>query len=331
MNKKIKLTACLTIAIVLTGVLAGCQNYEKNNEKEVLSSDNGKIQIVATLFPQYDFAREIAGDKANVKLLLPPGVESHSFEPAPSDIIKIKDADLFIYTGQYMEVWTHNILKGATGSDSNVTVLDVSKGIELDTISEVEAQLKESGHEHEGILENDHLYDPHIWTSPVIAKKMVTNISDSLCRLDPDNEEYYKANAQRYIAELDALDGEFRSIIENSVRKEIIFGSRFALYYFAKEYGLTYEAAFDSCSKETEPSAKTIAHLIEEIKDKNIPVIYYGELTEPKAAKSISEETGAKMLLLHSCHNLSKDEFEKGETYLTLMKQNAENLKEGLN
>jgi zinc transport system substrate-binding protein len=331
MNKKVRLVTCLTILMVLAGILAGCQNDEQNKEKEVLSSDNGKIQIVATLFPQYDFAREIAGDKADVTLLLPPGVESHSFEPTPSDMIKIKDADLFIYTGEYMEAWAQDLLKGTAGPDSHVTVLDVSKGIQLDTISDAEARLKASGHEHEETTDNDHLFDPHIWTSPVLAKKMVENIRDSLCRLDPDHEDYYKANAQQYLAELDALDKEFRAIVENGVRKEIIFGDRFALYYFAKEYGLTYEAAFDSCSKETEPSAKTIAHLIEEIKEKHIPVIYYGELTDPKAARSISEETGAKMLMLHSCHNLAKSEFERGETYLTLMKQNAENLKEGLN
>lgn len=319
----------LLLTVVL--LLLGCSRDPGLDVPAVEGTKSDKIQIVATLFPQYDFARQIAGDKAEVTLLLPPGVESHSYEPTPSDIITINQSDLFLYTGRYMEAWSGKIIDGIKDSGARSYVLDVSQGIELvkteDTEGDHHAE-EEAGHEQES--EHGHQYDPHIWTNPLYAKKMVVNISDALCRIDPANGDYYKENAANYNRELDALDAEFKAIVSSGKRDELIFGSRFALYYFASQYGLSYEAAFDSCSSETEPSARAVAGLVKEIKDKNIPVIYYAEIEDPKVAKSMSNETGAKLLLLHSCHNVTKEELESGATYLSLMKQNAENLKEGL-
>lgn len=316
-----------TLTILLL-FLTGCSSEKDVTAAKETKSD--KIQIVATLFPQYDFARQIAGDKAEVTLLLPPGVESHSYEPTPSDIIKINDSDLFLYTGENMEAWAQKIIDSMPDEDSQSLVLDVSEGINLARTEDIE----EEHHQEEETAENaehDHLYDPHIWTDPLNAKIMVSNIEEALCMIDPDNADYYMENAAKYSGELDALDAEFKSIVDNGKRREIIFGSRFALYYFAERYGLDYEAAFDSCSSETEPSAKTVAQLIEVIKKEKIPVIYYAEIEEPKVARSISEETGTKMLMFHSCHNITKEELKSGATYLSLMKQNAENLKKGLN
>lgn len=319
--------AALFFAFLLTGCIA-------NREKEapaVKDETGGRLQIVATLFPQYDFARQIAGNKAEVTLLLPPGVESHSYEPTPSDAVKINKSDLFIYTGEAMEAWCGKIIDSMQDSGSHSLVLDVSQGINLVKAEEIEAEHRHDGEDTEALEhENEHLYDPHIWTDPLNAKAMATSIRDALCDLDPANADYYKKNASAYIAELDALDSEFRDIVSSGKRDEIIFGSRFALYYFAKRYGLSYEAAFDSCSSETEPSARAVAGLIEEIRAEGIPVIYYAEMEDPKVARAISAETGAKMLLFHSCHNVTKDELKNGATYLSLMKQNAENLKEGL-
>lgn len=302
--KKI-LTLILT-AVLFVSLLAGCAAEPKKGLPAPNDAGSGKIKIAATLFPQYDFARQIAGDKAEVTLLLPPGMESHSYEPTPSDVIEINDSDLFIYTGKYMEAWSQKIIDSMKDNGSHSFVLDASQGIDL---------------------VND---DPHIWTDPLTAKQMVANILDALCSVDPSNAGYYKENAANYSKELDDLDAEFKSIVSSGKRNEVIFGSRFALYYFVKRYDLKYEAAFDSCSEETEPSAKTIVSLIEKIKKDKIPVIYYAEIEDPKVARSISAETGAKMLLFHSCHNVTKEEFESGATYLSLMKQNAENLKEGL-
>ncbi len=320
-----------TAAVIFIFLLTGCAREPEKDVPAVKDAQGGKLRIVATLFPQYDFARQIAGDKAEVTLLLPPGVESHSYEPTPSDIIRINESDLFIYTGEYMEAWSQRIIDGMRDSGSRSLVLDVSQGVELVKTEEIEAEHQHEGEEEPGHeQEHEHPYDPHIWTDPLAAKTMVTNIRDALCSLDPANADDYKKNAAEYSADLDALDEEFRSIVSSGKRDEIIFGSRFALAYFAKRYGLDYEAAFDSCSSETEPSAKTVAGLIEEIREERIPVIYYAEIEDPKVARSISAETGAKLLLFHSCHNITKEELESGATYLSLMKQNAENLKEGL-
>lgn len=327
-----RLVLALILSMFLSSILIGC-----NGNKDITNVEGEKkFKIVATLFPQYDFARQIAGDKAEVTLLMSPGVESHSFEPSPADIIKINESNLFIYTGKYMEPWAQSIIDGI--ENKNIRILDVSQNIILDKSGEDEHEEGEEEHDHEeehnhdeGEEEHSHEYDPHIWTSPVNAQIMVESILKELCELDPENADYYKKNAEEYSKELAQLDTEFKEIFSSAKRNKIIFAGKFALHYFAKEYNMEYGAAFDSCSTETEPSVKTITKLIDEIKEEKIPVVYYPELTEPKVAKSISDETGVEMLLLHSCHNVSKEELKEGATYISLMKKNAENLKIGLN
>ncbi len=277
---------------------------------------SGKLQIVASLFPQYDFAREICGDKADITLLLPAGSDSHSYEPTPADIIRISEADLFLYTGSNMEPWAEKLTENVTGQ-----VSDVSPGAKL---------LNGTGtHTH---TTHDHAHsdtDPHIWTNPQNAIIMVENICNAICALDPENTVFYKENATRYTNALSALDREFETAVKSGKRNKIMFGGHFAMRYLADRYGLLYEAAFDSCSGETEPSPAVLMHMIEEMREDEIPVIYYEELSTPRTASLIAEETGAQMLLLHSCHNLGPE--EAGETYLSLMKKNLENLKMGLN
>lgn len=337
--------------------------------------DENKLLIVTTLFPQYDFARQIAGDKAEVILLLPPGVEAHDFEPTPSDIILINKADLFIYTGDEMEPWVANILDSL--DNSNLNVLDVSKGIELiceeenhdnnhvhedsemsgeanaehdheETENESENDLD---HDHEETEENDiheengniifgesehsdhdhsHTADPHIWTSPVNAIKMIENIEKELINMDKSNEAFYHDNAHSYIYELEKVDKEFQEIVAHSHNSIIYFGGRFAMSYFAHEYGLNYAAAFDSCQAESEPSARLIVKIIESMRAAGAKYVFYEEMTDPKAARIIAEEIGGEILLLHSCHNVSKTEKEKGVTYLSLMQQNVENIRKAM-
>ena len=313
-----KLLAFCTAVALTVVILAGCDTQNT-------TTNNGKITVVTTLFPQYDFVRQIAGDYANIELLLPPGVESHTFDPSPADVMRIHKADVFLYTGLSMEAWAEKLIADLP---SSVHVLNTSQGITL---------LKNPGgaHNHD---HDDHThttddaseYDPHIWTSPVNAKIMVSNILETLCTADPANEQAYRANAQRYLQQLTNLDSEIRAVVANGKRRELIFGSRFALFYFTHEYDLSYRSAFDSCSADAEPSAKTVATLIDTVKEEQIPVIYFEELTDPKIARSVSEETGAQMLLFHSCHNLSKEDFENGATYLSLMRQNVQNLEKGL-
>ncbi|HBD65212.1 MAG TPA: ABC transporter substrate-binding protein [Clostridiales bacterium] len=321
------------LVALLASALFGCT--QNQNTPNVIKDElvNKKIKVVTTLFPQYDFTRQIVGDKAEIVLLLPPGAESHSFEPTPSDIISINKADVFIYTGKYMEPWAERIIQSI--DSGTVNVLDASSGITLvkEEHNHDEDEHHDGEHEEEvhGEDGHNHEYDPHIWTSPVMAIKMVDNIASSLCYADPENASYYKANAESYKMQLGLLNDEFSEIVASGLRNKIYFGGRFALHYFIEEYGLEHESAYDNCSSETEPSARDMAHIIDEIKENNIPVIYYEELTDPKVSRSISEDTGAEMMLFHSCHNLSKKDFDSGVTYLDLMKQNAENLRKGLN
>lgn len=310
-------------------LLVGCDTDSKTG------SVSDKLQIVTTLFPQYDFARIIGGDKVDVTLLLPAGMESHSYEPTPADIININKADLFIYTGESMEQWAHSIIESV---DSNeVYVLDVSKNVPLlapnstvednhDHEEEDHDHDAEVGHEHSEGDGHNHTYDPHIWTSPKNAMIMVNNILEALCEVDPVNADYYKDNANAYLAELEELDHELEDVVANAKRETIYHGGRFAMQYLTNQYGIHYVSA----PFEAEPSASLVAQMIKEIKEQNIPVIYYEELVDPKISQMISDETGAKMLLLHSCHNVSKEDFNNGVTYLSLMKQNVENLKVGL-
>lgn len=309
-----KFTALLMAAMIGLLSFAGCSPAPQ----EV--SEKPRVQIIATLFPQYDFARAVAGDHADVTLLLSPGVESHTFEPTPADIIKINKCDLFVYTGKFMEPWAESIISGMTGDGK---ALNVSEGITLDAKNEAEAH--DDHHHHES------QYDPHIWTDPLNAKIMVQNIADALCEADAEHQADYQSNAKAYLEKLDALDAEFRDIVSNAKRHELVFGGRFAFHYFVKQYGLDYISAFDSFSSETEPSVSVIAQMMDEIKEKEIPVIFYEELTDPKVSRAIADETGVKMLMLHACHNVSKEDLQNGVTYVSIMEQNAENLKEGLN
>lgn len=348
----------LVIAVFMALFMTSCGAADKYK-----NLDENKITIIATLFPQYDFARQIAGDNANVVLLLSPGVESHSFDPSPTDIIAIQEADIFLYTGPYMESWAADVIEGI---ESDTRIVDLSAHVPLVKQEDIEKEYEEahaghnhgadeacdeaeaeelaqnSGHEQEGVHENehdhshvhshdhDHTYDPHIWTNPVFAKIMVEDIAEAMIACDPEHAAEYEQNAEAYLEELDRLDEEIRTAVEGAERQELFFGGRFAMYYFTKEYGLTYDAVYDSCSSETEPSVQSVMHVIEEMKEHDIPVIYYEELVDPRIARTIAEEIDCEMLLWHSCHSVTKKELEAGVTYLDLMWKNLENLKVGL-
>lgn len=293
------------------------QNHAPSNKKTTLT-------IVATLFPQYNFAQEIAGEKANVILLLPPGMESHSFEPTPGDIITIQNSDIFLYTGDEMEPWAAKI---TAGLNSQVLIANLSEGINLAKETGEEHQHEQ---EHQHNEEHHHSYNPHIWTSPVLAMEMVKNIEKALILADPGNQDYYEQNTLDYLSRLQKLDDTFRQLTENATHRTVYIGSRFSLYYFMEEYNLSYIAAYDSCEEEAEPSIKRVLSMIQGMRKDDISAIYYEELTEPYVAKTIAESANAEPLLFHSCHNVSQSELEQGATYLSLMEQNAKNLKKGL-
>ena len=331
---KLKLSVLLALLLTLS-LLAGCGAPSRDQSNS--GREDGKLHIVTTIFPGYDFTRQIVGDDATVTLLLPPGTESHSFEPTPQDIITIQNCDVFLYVGGVSDSWIKGILNSM--DTSRMTVLSM-----MDMVDVVEEEIKEGmehDHDHEEDQDHQHSdgdhheeeetqYDEHVWTSPVNAKRITQAISDTLCRLDESNAPVFRENTEAYLAKLDELDTTFRQIVQNGKRKLLIFGDRFPFRYFVDEYGLDYYAVFPGCSTDTEANAKTVAFLVDKVKSEQIPVVFYLELSNQKMADIICESTGAKKLLFHSCHNLSRDELERGATYLELMEQNAEHLKEAL-
>jgi zinc transport system substrate-binding protein len=254
-------------------------------------------------------------------MLLPPGAESHSFEPTPKDIITVQNSAVFIYIGGESDAWVDKILQSMNTGGMKILSL-------MDTVDVVEEEIVEGMEEEEE--KEEAAYDEHIWTSPRNAKRIVRAIADTLCEADAANTDFYRKNASEYIARLDALDGAFQDVVDKGKRKTIVFGDRFPFRYFADAYGLSYFAAFPGCSPETECSAATLAFLIDKIKSERIPVVFHIELSNEKMADTISEASGAKKLLLHACHNISKKEFESGVTYLDLMSANVERLREAL-
>jgi zinc transport system substrate-binding protein len=285
----------------------------------------GKLSVVTTIFPCYDFTRAVAKDGAEIAMLLRPGSESHSFEPTPQDIIKIQNCDVFVYVGGESDEWVAGILESLDTSKMKiVTFMDCVEPVE----EEIVEGMEEEEEEEEG--EGEPEYDEHVWTSPRNAKLIVRKIADVLCEADAANAGAYKKNAEAYLGALDALDAAFRKTADGGARKTLVFGDRFPFRYLADAYGLKYFAAFPGCSTETEASAATVAFLIDKVRAEKIPVVFHIELSNEKIADAIAEEAGAKKLLLHACHNITKADFEGGATYLSLMERNVKNLGEAL-
>ena len=277
--------------------------------------DETKLQIVCTSFPAYDFAREIAGDRAELTLLIKPGSEVHSYEPTPKDMIRIQESDLFICNGGESEQWAKTLV---TPELNTIYMMGC-----VDTVEE----------SADGIYnaeDGEPELDEHVWTSPLNAIKISKEICNALCKLDTDNAEAYKTNFTAYKAQLMALDREFRQVIKNSGKHTLVFADRFPMRYFALEYGLDCYAAFPGCSSETEPSAKTVAYLIDRVREDKIPAVLYMEFSNQKMADVICEDTGCKKLPFYSAHSVSAEQFEQGVSYLDLMRINLNSLKEAL-
>lgn len=326
-----KLIALVTACCVGAVGLAGCGNQSTST-----TSGDKALKIVCTNFSGYDFARQIAGDKAEVTMLLKPGAEAHSYEPTPEDIKAIQSSDLFVYTGGDADEWVEHVLESIdTNKHKAFKMMDavslreeeIVEGMVHEHHHEEDAHEEHAHHEHE----HAHEMDEHVWTSPVNAIAIVKAMSDNIIALDETDAEYFKKNTETYVGQLEALDKEFRDVIDHAKRKEIIVGDRFPFLYFAKEYGLSYYAAFPGCSKDTGSNPATVAFLIDKVKADNIPVVFHIEMSNEQMSKSIAEATGAKNMLLNAIHNVTAEQFEKGVTYIDLMKENVKALKEALN
>ena len=278
------------------------------------------LSIVCTIFPAYDFARQLAGDTAQVTLLLPPGGDCHSYEPSPRDIIRIQEADLFLYGGGESDHWVEEILSSM--GDDAPRAFRLTDCVTL--LAEEATESMEAHHEEAEM-------DEHVWTSPKNAMRIVKDLSAALCEIAPENADAYGAALAGYLGELEALDAAFEETVAQGKRDLIVFGDRFPFRYFAHDYHLRYDAAFPGCSEDSEPSVRTVISLVETVRAEQVPVIFYIEFSSRKTADIRAEETGAKELLFHSCHNVSSEELEAGATYLSLMWNNVSALKEALN
>lgn len=315
---------CMILALLL--LLSACgQSVEED-------TDPDQLTVVATVFPAYDFARAVGGDLADVQLLLPPGTESHSYEPTPADILVVQDCDLFIYLGGESDTWVETILESVELRGQTLRMVDCVPLLEEETVEGMESY--EEGHDHDhdeapGLGEVVG-YDEHVWTSPKNAALITRAVGDKLAELDPANADTYAANSADYAAQIEDLDREFADFFAGVEDRTMVFGDRFPLRYFAEEFNIDYYAAFPGCSTQTEPSAATIAFLTDKVREEQIPTVWYIEFSNHLVADSIAESAGVKTAMFHTCHNVSADDLAAGATYVSLMEQNLETLRENL-
>lgn len=284
------------------------------------------LKVVTTLFPLYDFIRQVGGDRVEVSLLLPPGVEPHSFEPRPRDIVRISQSDIFIYTGDFMEPWAKNLLRNTMNHE--LLVVDASRGIEL-------ISSKHDEDEHENVKgkhkrKRDGGEDPHIWLDLLNAQTMVETITEAMIAKDTAGQEFYRLNSENYKTRLAAFDRKIKNVLETCKNKTVIFGGHLAFGYFAKRYGLNFRTPYKGIAPNAEPTSKDIITLIHIMDREGAKYVYFEELVDPKVARILSEATGAKLLLLNGAHNISRDDFRRGVTFLSLMEYNLKQLQKGL-
>ncbi|PKG23206.1 metal ABC transporter substrate-binding protein [Niallia nealsonii] len=299
----------LVICLLAIVFITGCSN------KQTDSTDKNKIDIVTTFYPMYDFTKNIAGDKANITLLIPSTIEPHDWEPTPKNVGDIQKADLFVYNSTDMETWVPTIKESSSGS--NVEFIEASKGITL-----LENHEEEEEHEH------SHDVDPHVWLSPVLAIKEVENITAALVKVDPDNKAYYKKNSDAYIKKLQNLDQKFKVELKNKDTSEFIT-QHTAFSYLANEYNLV-QVPIAGLSPDQEPSAAKLAELKAFAKEHKVNVIYFEELASAKVANTLAEELGAKTEVLNTLEGLSKKDQEAGKDYISIMEENLNQLKKSL-
>ena len=290
-------------------------------------SEEEKVRVVTSIFPLYDFASQVGGDLVDVKMLLPPGVEAHGFSPTPHDMVDVTRADLFLYTSNTLEPWAGTIVAALGAGKGKVVEVGTEILYKKDdhTASGVEdtTDRHHEGHNHSG-------EDPHIWLDPRLAMKMVEVIGAALSEVDPEHSEVYRNNSEAYTRDLDLFDIRTEQILQNCKVRTIVSGGHFAFGSFAERYGLTAVSPFLGYSPNAQPSPRAIAGLVKIVRKTGSTVIFHEELVEPKVARIVADETGGRLMLLHGVHNVSREELERGETYLSLMQKNVQNLKQGL-
>ena len=327
-------------AVLITGCTA------KTEKKDKGDNTKGKLKIVTTIFPEYDITRAIAKDKVDLELMIKPGVDVHSFTPTPQDIKTVQNSDIFVYGGTEHDKWVENLTKSIDMKNKKVVKLvDGIQQLEEESVDGMkhehhhdDKKEDEHNHDHKHEKEDEHNHkgeekelDPHYWTSPKNAIQMVKTITNAFVEKDPDNAEFYKENAENYIKQLEGVDKELHDVVNNAKIKQVVIADRFPFRYLFKDLGLEYRALFSGCSVESTASAGQIKKMVDYVKENKIPVVYHIEMGKGELAETVAKNSGAKVKLLHSIHTVTKEDFDKGITYIDLMKQNVEALKEGLN
>ena len=332
-----KVISPLLAALMLVGILTGCTNQAEMPTvtatpagSQAQSAADEKIRIVTTIFPEYDWVREILGDKADsaeITMLLDNGVDLHSYQPTADDIIKLSDCDLFVYVGGESDEWVEDALKSAANRDRKViNLLDVLG----DSVKEEETV---EGMQEEEEDQEEKEYDEHVWLSLKNAKTLVGAISAALQELDPDNKDTYAANADAYGQKLSALDAEYQKAVSAGTYKTLLFGDRFPFRYLVDDYGLSYYAAFAGCSAESEASFETVSFLARKVEEGKLPCVLTIEGKNHKIAETIVQNTAGKnqkILTMDSMQSTTSQDVARGTTYLSLMAKNLDVLKEAL-
>ena len=334
-----KIIALLLVLLMTAGMLAGCGKQKDDDTTDTTD----KLSIVTTIFPEYDWVRQILGDKADnadVTMLLDNGVDLHSYQPTADDIVKISDCDLFIYVGGESYGWVEDALKNATNKDMKVVNLlevlgDKVKNEEVVEGMQEEEHEHEDGEEHEEGEEHEHEEeaDEHVWLSLKNAEVLVGTISNALQEVDPGNKDAYAANADAYVKKLSALDAEYQTAVDNAARKTVLFGDRFPFRYLVDDYGLNYYAAFVGCSAETEASFETISFLAKKVDELKLPCVLTIEGKNNKIAETIVKNTAPKsqkILTMDSMQSTTSKDVASGTTYFSVMEKNLAVLKEAL-
>ena len=312
-----KRISALMLSAVMIFLLVSCSAPTKKESN---------ISIISSVFPSYDFVRQITKgvDGVSNSMLIIPGTEPHSYEPGVRDMAQIKESSLFIYLGGESDEWVESLLD--TFDEDEINTLRMTDCVPL--LSEEEKEGMQSGEEHHSDVAAEGENDEHVWTSPKNAVLISEAIKDRLCEIDGENAEKYTSNFENYRSELLMLDADFRDAFAESA--VLMVADRFPFRYLAAEYGFDYYAAFPGCSTESDPSAATMAFLENKTRETDARAVFYTEFSSQKVADTLCEATGAKKLMLHSCHNVSLSDFESGATYLSLMKQNLKNIQEAL-
>ncbi len=315
---KIKKILAAVTAIALGASLCGCSGGETADSAD-------KPLIITTIFPAYDFARQVFGDTAEVRMLLKPGQESHSYDPSAKDIVEINGCDLFVYNGGESDQWVESVLQAAP----DVETFRMTDAVSL--LDEEHSEgMQEDDHDHDHADGDEEEYDEHVWTSPDNAAAIVRALGSRAKALFPDSAAELDSNTESYAAQIEEIDGRLKALLDGEQRY-FIFGDRFPLLYFFKHYGLNYYAAFPGCGSETEPSAQTVTFLLNKLGQPDaVKAVFCIELSGRKLADVLAEDSGLDVVEFHSCHNITADDFAAGETYVSLMERNLQTLEKVL-